>query len=281
MEASTQPIREPRKSLTKKQLQTEIGVELLSLCQAITADGRLEEAEVNRLCQWLSKNGQAALPAIQHLTAVIEHVIADGRVTHEEYREIHLAVEAVLPPEFRQSARTERRNAEVVEKKIARDAAVAERERNRPIEYADFMVAGVRYEHRARTISRYVSNGDIVALVRDPENAFSKNAIQIRIERGYQIGFVPEIDACELAPLLDDGCKCDASVKKILGYGRVPIPVVIARLYRPDADVVVAPWTTTLSPRDVAPSTRPPATILIPVLLVGATVLGIILLVAI
>jgi HIRAN domain len=269
VEASAQPIRGPRKSLTKKQLQTDIGVELLSLCQAITADGRLDEAEIGRLREWLSKNSGPVIPAISHLQTVIERVIADGKITHDEYREVHLAVEAILPLEIRQSARAQRRNAEI-----------AEHERNGPIEYADFMIAGVRYEDRARTISRFVREGDIVALVRDLGNEFSKNAIQVRIQAGYQIGFVPEVDACVLAPLLDQGCKYKASVKKILGYGRVPIPVVIARLYRPEAVVEVAPWITGLSSSDIeSPSPARLPVFLLPAVVVGAIMLGIILLV--
>ena len=281
MEASAQPIRGPRKSLTKKQLQTDIGVELLSLCQAITADGKLDEAEVGRLRDWLSKNSGAAIPAISHLETVIERIIADGRITHDEYREVHLAVETILPPEIRQSVRAQRRNAEIAEHELARAAEAAEHERNGPIEYADFMIAGVRYEDRARTISRFVREGDIVALVRDLGNDFSKNAIQVRIQAGYQIGFVPEVDACVLAPLLDQGCKYKASVKKILGYGRVPIPVVIARLYRPEAVIEVAPWITGVSPENVASPTpaRLPV-LLLSTVLVSAIILGILLLVA-
>jgi len=277
MKASPQPSRGPRRSLTKKQLQTGIGVELLSLCQAVTADGRLEEAEVERLRDWLTRNSDAAIPAISYLTTVIKHVIADSRITHDEYREIQLAVEAILPPEIRQSASTQRRNAEVVERELARAAGAAERERDRPVEYADFMVAGVRYEDRARRISRFVREGDIVALVRDLGNTFSKNAIQVRIQAGHQIGFVPEVDACVLAPLLDQGCKYEASVKKILGYGRVPIPVVIARLYRPEASVDVAPWIAGLSSKDPVFSPSSPLSALLPAFLIGAVMLGIIL----
>jgi len=160
-----QPTKQPRKSLTKKQLQTDIGIELLSLCQAITADGRLDEAEVDRLRDWLSKNGAAPIPAILYLTTVVTRVIEDRRITQDEFREIQLAVESILPPEIRQSARVQRRNAELAEYEVARADRAAERERNRPIEYADFMVAGVRYEDRASTISRFVREGDAVALV--------------------------------------------------------------------------------------------------------------------
>ena len=50
-----------------------------------------------------------------------------------------------------------------------------------------------------------------------------------------QIGFVPERDAVQMAPLLDAGHPYIAFVTKILTGGRSPIPVVQADLYRTDA----------------------------------------------
>ena len=96
------------------------------------------------------------------------------------------------------------------------------------------MVAGVRFEGRAMVISKFVRDGNAIALVRDRNNQFSPNAIEVRIETGHMIGFMPEIDACVLAPLLDQGAKYKAWVKKVLVYGRVPVPVVVAQLYGAD-----------------------------------------------
>jgi hypothetical protein len=232
--------RTPRRSLTKKQLQTEIGIELLSLCQTATADGKLAEQELADLRQWLRDNQTAPLPAIAYLNTVINKVIADGQITRDECRDIHLAIEAVLPMEIRLPARARRQTAELADYEAARELRHTSDRNNLAqsypvIENADFMVAGVRYEGRAMIVAKFVREGDAVALVRDRNNSFSPNAIEVRIESGHTIGFVPEIDACVLAPLLDQGSKYEAWVKKILGYGRVPFPVVVAELYVADA----------------------------------------------
>jgi len=91
-------------ALTKAQLQTSLGTELLSLCRSVTADGRLSPEELTALRQWLDHAAAAEMPALGHLRLVIERVLADGRITPEEYQEVHRAVESVLPFEHRQHA---------------------------------------------------------------------------------------------------------------------------------------------------------------------------------
>ena len=97
------------------------------------------------------------------------------------------------------------------------------------------MVAGVRYEGRPQVITRYASPDDAVYLIRDRENRFSKNAVEVRLSNGMQIGFVPEDYATDVAPLLNSGLPHDAFITKILTGGRSPIPVVQAYVYRADA----------------------------------------------
>ena len=52
-----------RISLTKLQLRTELGAELLSLCESITAYGNLEPEERDALHQWLDDSNAVDLPA--------------------------------------------------------------------------------------------------------------------------------------------------------------------------------------------------------------------------
>jgi hypothetical protein len=59
----------PRVSLTKAQIQDGIGAELFSLCQGMTADGRLSKEEVVALGLWLRDNRDAPLPGIALMTA--------------------------------------------------------------------------------------------------------------------------------------------------------------------------------------------------------------------
>lgn len=236
------PHRTRRISLTKTQLRTELGAELLSLCESVTADGKLAPEEAEGLREWLDEADAAELPAATYLREVVERVLADGQITPDECREVYRAVEAVLPPEVRRQATAARKEVEAAEREEAKAAREQEREERRrdvQLAAANFMVAGVRHEGRAEVIARYANAGDPVRLVRDRGNRYSRFAIAVQLENGKQIGFVPEEDAQRLAPLLDQGAKCAAWMTKILGSGRVPIPVVQTRLYRSDSSVDV------------------------------------------
>jgi len=235
--------KKPRVALTKAQIQAGLGAELLALCQGVTADGRLTNAELVELRNWLVANRSADLPAIGFLVTTLERILADGKVTREERKELYAAIEKVLPPEVRREAAGQRRLVEAQEKEETRREREAEkqhereeRERRRPLYSMNFMVAGVPYEGRSAIVARYVAEGDPVYLARDPDNEFSRNAVEVRIGNGMQVGFVPEDYAPDVAPLLDAGHPHEASVVKIIGY-RYTIPVVRAYVYRPDADV--------------------------------------------
>jgi hypothetical protein len=117
-------------SLTHAELCTELGKELLSLCRSVTADGRLSAEELAALRHWLRDAETAAMPAAQHLRVVIAKVLADGKITPEEYREVHRAVEAALPFDARREAMDARLEVEAAEAAAAR-AARAELRRGR------------------------------------------------------------------------------------------------------------------------------------------------------
>lgn len=48
---------------------------------------------------------------------------------------------------------------------------------------------------------------EVLTLVRDPENRFDPNAIQVHTDDGLFIGFIPKSFAAQLAPLMDEGTK--------------------------------------------------------------------------
>jgi hypothetical protein len=103
-------------ALSKAQLRTSLGNDLLSLCRSVTADGRLAPEELADLRQWLDHAEAADMPALRHLRLVIERVLADGRITPEEYQDLYRAVESVLPFEDRQRAVAARLQVEAAEK---------------------------------------------------------------------------------------------------------------------------------------------------------------------
>ena len=102
-------------------------------------------------------------------------------------------------------------------------------------DFNGILIRAIRHDGRQAVIERHANAGDAVWLKRDRGNRFSKYAVAVVLANGKQIGFVPEDDAQELAPLLDQGARADAVITKILGGGRSLIPVVQTRLYRADA----------------------------------------------
>lgn len=213
-----------RVSLTNAQRETAAGLELITLCRHITDDGRLSEAEIDDLRGWVSAFGDSSLPAHAHLDATLQRVLADGTITPDERREVYAAIEKVVPPDVR---------ADVVARRKRQDKV--EQEANSPLEGWDFMVAGCRYEGRGAVIEVYCHPSDRVFLVRDPENTHSRNAVEVRLANGDQIGYVPEMDAHDMAPLLDAAYRYRARIKKVLTGGRSPIPVVVADFYGHEA----------------------------------------------
>lgn len=208
----------------------------------MTADGSLSEEEVSSFRQWLHDHKGEDLPAIGHLLGLVETIAADGRVTDKERRELYIALETVLPPDIRAIARKARRSVEETEREnlrlqreLDRESQREARERNSPIEHWDFMLAGAAFEGRPSLIERHAHVGAPVHLVRDPGNKYSRNAIEVRTTSGHQIGFVPETEAVDLAPLLDAGHPYFAQIKKILIGRRYPIPVIVADVYRKDS----------------------------------------------
>lgn len=225
--------KKPRISLTKAQITSSVGAELLVLCQSITEDGSLSKVEILALRKWLKTNRSSDLPAINFLATTIERIIADGIVTKEESSELYKAIETILPPEARREAKDQRKLVEAEEKAKDREKL----QQSRPLQSLNFMVAGVHYEGRPDVIEEHVNAGDTVFLAREPQNIYSRNAIEIRLRNGMVIGYVPEDYAVNVAPLIDQGCPHTAFIIKILTGGRVPIPIVQAYLYRTDTTV--------------------------------------------
>jgi hypothetical protein len=238
-----------RLSLTSTQTQTAIGAELLALCQSVTEDGVLQKEEIKALRDWLRANRECDLPSVGFLCDTVERIIADKVVTREEQAELYMAIETVLPKEARRKAVDSRRKIEAKKKAVAKAVKEKqkeqerirkakekeEREKNCPVWRCNFMVAGVHFENRPTIIRESLNVGPVI-LQRDRFNEYSRNAIAIKTPDGKMFGFVPEHEAVEAAPFLDQGFRYSAFVVKILTEARVPIPIVEAAIYRPDSD---------------------------------------------
>jgi hypothetical protein len=230
-----------RISITKTQSQSEAGIELVALCQTITEDGSLSNDEVRALGDWLTQHSTSDLPAVSFLTEAVRKIVADGRITDEERNALHEAVETILPNELRRRSKAKRlelrkleRAKTKLEKQLALEHERSEAKRNSPIESYDFMVAGAHIGGRPIYINAYASAGEPVEVALEPTNKYSRNAVQV-ILKDRQIGYVPEEDARELAPLLKAGNPYMAEIKKILTSGRSPRPVVVLDVFDSDA----------------------------------------------
>jgi len=229
----------PRLSLTDAQLQDGIGAELFSLCQGITADGELSKDEIVALGLWLRDNQDTQLPGITFLSETFNKIIADGHVTREEQRELMEAIEKVLPPEARKTAKAARKSVEAKRKadgKAARDEErkqeFAREERRWPEDEFDFMVAGVQFEGRHRIIEQCLNVGTRVRIEPEPNNPKDECAVAVTLTDGQKIGYVPRTDAEDVSGCIDDGGYYVATVKKILTGRSVPVPVIVLQFYR-------------------------------------------------
>ncbi|MCX7053737.1 MAG: hypothetical protein NTU56_05940 [Proteobacteria bacterium] len=245
-------------ALTRPQLATELGAELLSLCQTVTADGRLAPEEIAGLRQWLGDADAAEMQAARFLRGVIERVLADGKITAEEYSEVYRAVETVLPFEARQQAHAAREQAERSAPSAgvqvsAVPAAVAGPAQARPAPTVDvtFMVAGVRQEGRPALIEQHAFAGLAVTLDLTVAGSRGDAAIAVKLPDGAQIGFVPAAESRQFLPLLRQGHHCSAHIVHIRSSGRSPIPVVQVRFFPAGIEAI--------DPSGVA-SARSPAT---------------------
>jgi hypothetical protein len=180
------PVRRKRLSLTRADIQTTAGLELLRVLQSIADDGRLIEEEVKGLQSWLATNAASDLPSHEYLTTVINEVLRDGIVTDDEFKLLHDAVLRVLPPELRSIAdlrRREQRKQLREERKQQRNEELLrgreERDRNRPLERADFMIAGATIGEDRREACEGCCEDDAVSLVREPDNPHDSNAILV------------------------------------------------------------------------------------------------------
>jgi len=211
-----------RVALSKADLESSAGLELLSMCQSITADGSLENQEIAELAKWVERNKDSTVPAVGFLRPIVQEIVRDRKVTPEERAELYKVIEKILPPELRTIAQMRKKEAA----SRAKAAERAAREANAPIEEFDCAVAGTLYEGRLGVIRKHVRPAMDLLIFREPSNPFSRNACQLHAGRGAMIGFVPEVDAEELAELLDSGCKYRARVKKVIDGSKGPLPVV-------------------------------------------------------
>ncbi len=241
-----------RVSLSKKQLETPTGAELLKLCQRVKTDGRLSKDEIIALLMWLRGHQDADLPAVEYLSSVAERIVADNRVTVSEMQELHEAIEKILPRDVRkvvverrkavedavkQRLREKQRADRDAEKQAEKERRRQEREqrrRNMSARPAGFhsKIAGTSHRNKDRTsrqeiIRDNVRRGMQLIVKREPDNPYGDTAISLWVktrtfgifETERQLGYLNSSVSCDLAPYLDGGGWVRVTVSDVTGGG--------------------------------------------------------------
>jgi hypothetical protein len=234
-----------RVSLTKKNLETASGKELLKLSKSIKSDGRLSKDEVVNLVNWLNANKACGLPAVKYLYSVVKEILADKIISPSEMKELHLAIEKILPPEDRRVAVHRRKEIEKAAKQKEKEAARANKTAQARQEQARrwqerasrprgfySKVAGVTLRNddgsdRQAIIRDYVWPGLQLIVKREPYNPCDEFAISLWVkaktififETERQIGYLNTKIAEELSPYLDHGGWAQITVKNKTGGG--------------------------------------------------------------
>jgi excisionase family DNA binding protein len=116
-----------RLSLSKSEQATPAGAELVALCLRVTEQGRLTEEGIREVIRWLKENRAADLPAKDYLTQTMARIVADRTIASEELRELHAAIESILPSSSRKIVAQRRKDRASARKQQAKAAKAAEK----------------------------------------------------------------------------------------------------------------------------------------------------------
>lgn len=208
-----------------RQQTTEACLELLAVCDTVAENGRLLPGEAAALGDWLAAYSESAFLSHDELANRVRRALGVGVITDSDRVAIRNAIDRLLPPDVRELVRTGRTKGST----RAHDDV--------PIDSYRFVVAATREDVRATHIARYAFEGDEVILIRVPAATHSRSAVLVRLLTGFDIGYVPELDARSMARYLDENLPYSASVKRIVRGGRAPIPIITADFYRSDSRV--------------------------------------------
>ena len=233
-------------------METTAGAELFRLCESIKADGRLSKGGIIDLAHWLAANKRCGLPAVDYLYGIVERIVADGRVTTDEMKELHAAIEKVMPGDARKAAVDSRKRIEKAvkqkEKEIERSQREAEkqaerarneqeRERrrqeraNRPQGFHSKIHGVTKHNDdgtdRQTIIRDNLQPGMQLIVKRERNNPYDSDAISLWtrtrtlgiFETERQIGYLNTCIASDLAPYLDKGGWTRITVSEVTGGG--------------------------------------------------------------
>jgi hypothetical protein len=222
--------------LTKSELESDTGKQLLALTLRLATDGKIELNEIKELIVWLRENKDANIAANSYLQDIMSRITVDRLIDQDELLELQLAIERVIPNayrapviEARKILAEQKRNQKSKSKSIEKQKQKEERKRMREEEYARSMrlrhtfskVAGVTFPNddgteRQDILSR-CNPGEQLFLKHDAYSKFSLYATQIFRTNCEQLGHVPEYLAEQICSEIENGYRIICILKDITG----------------------------------------------------------------
>ncbi len=176
-----------------------------------------DSGEIVQLQKWLDRNKSAtSIAGIAYLIDILRRVNADGVIDQDEQRELHLAIERVIPKAMRGEAERNRKAVDKAQRE--REWAIERERRDRELaqarreadqfEHIISKVVGVTYPNddgteRQDVIAR-CNEGEQLILQHDKENRFSEVATKVLRTTGEQLGHLPDSIAWDLYDTLHE-----------------------------------------------------------------------------
>lgn len=223
--------------LTKPELETEAGKQLLELVVRIATDGKIDLVEIKELRKWLRTNHpNESVAAIAFLSDIMKRITADGVIDRDELLELHLAIERVIPTthrlaitQARSKREAERRARRQELHRIEKGKQKADRKREREEDYLRYRrlrysvakVAGVTFANddgseRQDIIKRCKLHEELI-LRHDAYSEHSTVATQVLRMNGEQLGHAPEYLAEQIVNEIEDGYQVVGIIKNLTG----------------------------------------------------------------
>jgi hypothetical protein len=78
----------------------------------------------------------------------------------------------------------------------------------------DSPLAGFQYHH-GKTLWQEMQAGDMLELIREPNNAYDAKAIRVDW-RGQKLGYVPRRENADIARMMDNGARLKARITRLV-----------------------------------------------------------------
>lgn len=104
-------VKPKRVTLTKAQVQSELGQKLIKILTEFTGDGLVTDVEAKSLLAWISEHDDGSIYSITRLKELLSVVLEDGKLDSTEEVELFQMIKRIIPMEARESILQARANA--------------------------------------------------------------------------------------------------------------------------------------------------------------------------